>query len=108
MNKQGVFDSQNAKFMEWPSKIIIKHPLSLSPQQKPYLEGLNMELNEAITKAQQGIYFVVSDLEKAHACSLGIDRPEGQNRRDKALTAWLAKLMQEARQLQSALLVIGE
>jgi hypothetical protein len=67
-----------------------------------------MELSEAITKAQQGIYFVVSDLEKAHACAMGIDRPEGQNRRDKALTAWLCKLMLKARQLQSDLLVIGD
>jgi hypothetical protein len=75
---------------------------------KTYLEGMNMDLDETITKAQQGIYFVVSDLEKAHACSIGIDRPEGQNRKDKALTAWLGKLMREARQLQSDLLAIGD
>jgi hypothetical protein len=62
-------------------------------------------LNENITKAQQTVDLLVSDLRGALSHSMHLDRvPSG---RDKALQAWLGKVFEEARQLQMDLLELG-
>ena len=65
-------------------------------------------MNEKVTKATQGIWFVVSDLEAALAEANRIDRPEGRNLTDKVLSAYLADCLNAARKLQADLLRINE
>lgn len=67
-----------------------------------------MNLNEQITKAQQGMWFVVQDLDKAHALSNAVQRPEGQNRHDKVMTAYLEQQLKVAQQLYRDLQAMGD
>ena len=67
-----------------------------------------MNENEQITKAQQCADMLVSDIQQAYKASLEIVKPEGRNRRDNALTLYLAECLDMARKLNSRLANLGD
>ncbi len=68
-----------------------------------------MTINESITKASQGVWFVVSDLEAAlqqlNALPLP---PEGRTMANRAAVAYVASCLDAARKLQSDLAKISD
>jgi hypothetical protein len=66
-------------------------------------------LDEAITKAQQGISLVISDLSQAYKlANTAHSQPQGMSRRDNALVWYLAERLEAARKLQNDLVLLGE
>ncbi len=72
-----------------------------------------MTLNESVTKASQGIAFVVSDLEAAlREVAVrevnDVRRPVGRSVADRATMAYLCDCLNDARKLQNRLALIAE
>jgi hypothetical protein len=64
-------------------------------------------MDENITKAQQCVALLESDILAAYKESCRCDAPEGPSRRDHALRMVLADLLVDVRKLQSRLLDLG-
>lgn len=64
-------------------------------------------LNGRISKAQEHAHALAYELAKAHQDANAIERPEGRNVMDKALTAYLAECLDASRRLEAKLNELG-
>jgi hypothetical protein len=65
-------------------------------------------MDEKITKAQQCVSLLESDILAAYQESCRCDAPQGPSRRDHALRMVLSDLLADVRRLQARLLNFGE
>lgn len=80
----------------------------VQPRESPGLTREEMAMDENITKAQQCVELLKSDISAAFHESCRCDAPQGPSRRDHALRMVLADLLADVRKLQARLLDLGE
>ncbi len=66
------------------------------------------EMTEQITKSCQFANMLADSIVQLHWQAAKINRPEGRNIMDKALTKYLAEALEMARQLEAKLLAIAD